>query len=149
MSIIMSGTLRVVTARELVVLSGSFTSQFKSVRRLRQLRGHASHERYTAAVSNVELQEIDLRRPIRGLNPGPPRDRRIRYHLRYCNPRLITFYQICWNSSGGWAYRLQQLLLRSSWKGFHVQCSRCYSYWSWESGWLVLTCISIVFRPQS
>ena len=49
---IMWGTLRVVTARELVVLSGSFTSHSKSVRRLRHLRGHASHERYT--VSNVE-----------------------------------------------------------------------------------------------
>ena len=58
----MWGTLRVVTARELVVLSGSFTSHSKSVRRLRHLRGHASHERYT--VSNVEGREINLHRPI-------------------------------------------------------------------------------------
>ena len=52
------GTLRVVTARELVVLSGSFTFHPKSVRRLSHLSGRASHERYT--VSNVEGREINL-----------------------------------------------------------------------------------------
>ena len=53
------GTLRVVTARGLVILSGSFTSHSKSVRWLSHLRGHVSHERYT--VSNVEGREINLR----------------------------------------------------------------------------------------
>ena len=56
------GTLRVVTARVLVILSGSFTSHSKSVRWLHHLRGHASHERYT--VSNVEGWEINLHMPI-------------------------------------------------------------------------------------
>jgi len=51
----------VVTARELVVLSGSFTSHSMSVRRHRHLRGHASHGRY--AVSNVGGREINLYKP--------------------------------------------------------------------------------------
>ena len=62
------GTLRVVTARELVVLSGSLTSHSKSVRRLRHLRGHASHERYI--VSKVEGREINLHMPIPRAPPG-------------------------------------------------------------------------------
>ena len=56
------GTLRVVTAGELVVLSGTFTSHPMSVRRLRHLRGHASHDRYT--VSNAEGWEIHLHKPL-------------------------------------------------------------------------------------
>ena len=63
----MSGSLRVVTARELVILSGSFTFHSKSARWLRHLRGHASHERYT--VSNVEGQQTNLHRSI----PRAPR----------------------------------------------------------------------------
>ena len=66
-----AGALRVVTARELVVFSGSFTSHSMSVKRHRQLRGHASHERYT--VSNVEGQETNLHKPIQlamGIKPG-------------------------------------------------------------------------------
>ena len=58
------GTLRVITARELVVLSGSFTSHFKPVRRFRHLSGHASHERYT--VSNgktVKKKLMELHMP--------------------------------------------------------------------------------------
>ena len=39
------GTLSVVTSRELVLLSRSFTSHSMSARRLRHLRGHASHAR--------------------------------------------------------------------------------------------------------
>ena len=50
------GTLSVVTARELVVLSRSFTCQSQSVRRLRHLRGHTSHEIHT--VSNVEGRKV-------------------------------------------------------------------------------------------
>ena len=46
------GTLRVITARELVVLSGSSTSHSKLVRWHRQLRGHGSHEQFT--VSNIK-----------------------------------------------------------------------------------------------
>ena len=56
------GTLRVVTARELFVLSGSFTSHSKTVRWLHHVRSHASHKRYT--VSNVEGREINLHRAI-------------------------------------------------------------------------------------
>ena len=52
------GTLRVVTARELVILSGSFTSHSKSVRWLCHLHGHMSHKRYT--VSSVEGQKVNL-----------------------------------------------------------------------------------------
>ena len=47
-----------VTARELVVLSGLFTSGSMSVRRHRHFTySYASHERYTA--SSVEGQEIN------------------------------------------------------------------------------------------
>ena len=86
------GTLRAVTARELV-LSSSFTSHSVSVRRLLHLRGHASQERYT--VSNVEGREINLHIQASpehdgGLNPGPPRDRRARYHLRYCSLLVVV-----------------------------------------------------------
>ena len=52
------GTLRVVTARKLVVLSGSSMSHPKSVRRLRHLRGHTSRGRHT--VSSVEEREINV-----------------------------------------------------------------------------------------
>ena len=52
------GTLRVVTARELVVLSGSFTSCSVSVRWHCDLCGHVTHERYT--VSSVEGWERNL-----------------------------------------------------------------------------------------
>ena len=65
------GTLRVVTARELVVLSGSFMSHSMLVRRLHHLRGHASRERYT--VSIVEGREINLHKPLQstaGIEPG-------------------------------------------------------------------------------
>ena len=61
------GTLRVVTARGHIVLIGPFTSHSKSVRRLRHLRGHASHERYT--VSDVAGREINFHRP----SPRAPR----------------------------------------------------------------------------
>ena len=60
-----------VTARELVALSDSFTSHSISVRRFRHLRGHASHERYT--VSNVEGREVNLHKPLprtTGIEPG-------------------------------------------------------------------------------
>ena len=73
-----------VTARELVVLSGSFTSHSMSLRRLCHLRGHASHERYT--VSNAEdtrSKSPQVSPARRGLNLGPPRDMRARYHLHY------------------------------------------------------------------
>ena len=65
------GTLRVITARELVVVSGSFVSYSVSVRRHRLLRGYASHERYT--VSSVAGGEINLHKPIpraTGKKPG-------------------------------------------------------------------------------
>ena len=48
------GTLRVVTARELVILSGSFTSHSKLVRQLSHLRGHAGHRRYTSPILKGE-----------------------------------------------------------------------------------------------
>ena len=51
-----------VTARELVILSGSFMFHSMSVRRLRHLCEHASHERYT--VSNVEGREVNLHNPL-------------------------------------------------------------------------------------
>ena len=59
------------------------------------LRGHASHERYT--ISNLEGRETNLHMPIRahrGLNPGPPRDRRTHYHLRYCNPPMCAVSEL-------------------------------------------------------
>ena len=65
------GKLRVVTARELVVISGSFTSHSMSVRRLRHLRGHASHERYR--VTTVEGRQRNLHNPLprtTGIEPG-------------------------------------------------------------------------------
>ena len=65
------GTLRVVTAREHVVLSGSFMFQAKSVRRLRHLRGHASPERHR--VSNVERREINLHKCYLSGNRTPDR----------------------------------------------------------------------------
>ena len=55
------GTLRVVTARKLV-LSGSFTSHSMSVRQHPHLRDLASHGRYT--VSIVEGRETNLHRPL-------------------------------------------------------------------------------------
>ena len=64
------GTPRMVTARELVVLSGSSMSNSKSVKRHRHLRGSATHERHT--VSSVEDQELNLHKPLpkRASNPG-------------------------------------------------------------------------------
>ena len=55
------GTLRVVTAREVVILSGSFTSHLKLLGRHCHLHGHMSHERYT--VSSVDGQEMSLHKP--------------------------------------------------------------------------------------
>ena len=63
------GTLGMVNGRELVVLSGSFTSHSMSVRRCR-LRGHASHDRYI--VSNVEGWKRNLRKPLPQRASTPP-----------------------------------------------------------------------------
>ena len=65
------GALTVITARELVVLSGSLTSHSMSVRRLHHLRGHASHKGYT--VSNVERWEINLHKPLPCMTGIEPR----------------------------------------------------------------------------
>ena len=64
-----------VTAGELVVLSGSFTSRSMSVRRYHHLRGHASHERYI--VSNVEGRELNLNKPIPRATGNRTRSRRM------------------------------------------------------------------------
>ena len=74
------GTLKVVTARELVVFSGSVTFHSLSMRRHRHLRGHASHERYT--VSSVEGRQTNLHKPIpraAGIEPGMARRLLLRY----------------------------------------------------------------------
>ena len=66
-----TGTLRVVTARELLILGGSFTSQSMLVRWLHHLHGHTSHKRHT--VSGIEGQEINLHKPLprmTGIEPG-------------------------------------------------------------------------------
>ena len=63
------GTLRVVSARELVILSGSFTSHSKSVWWPRHLCGHVSHARCT--VSNAEGQEINLHKVYPSRNRTP------------------------------------------------------------------------------
>ena len=85
----MWGTLRVVTARKLIVLSGSFTSHSKSARRLRH---------FTWSCEPREVHSLRCWR-VRNKSPqayptctrdwthaGPPHDRHTRYHLRYCNP---------------------------------------------------------------
>ena len=51
------GTLRVVSAKELVVLIDSFTSDSESARPPSHLRGHASHEE---TVFNVTGRDIEL-----------------------------------------------------------------------------------------
>ena len=65
---IIIGTLRVVTARELVILSGSFMPLSKSVRWHCHLRGHASHE----TVSVIEWGELKFHKPLsqQVLQPG-------------------------------------------------------------------------------
>ena len=78
------GTLRVVTAREHVVLSGSFMSHSMSARPHRHLCGHVSHKRYT--VSNVEGWETNLYKPLPqwGSNMGHQHERCMLCALRYC-----------------------------------------------------------------
>ena len=85
------GTPRVATTRDLVVLSGSFTSHWKSVRRLSHLRGHGGHERYT--VSTVEGREINFHKFCPSGNRTPDRrlaDERL-YPLGGCStsPRFL------------------------------------------------------------
>ena len=65
------GTLRVVTARDLVVLSGSFTSHSTSVRRHRHLRGLSSHETYTVSNAEGQVGERNPNKPVpqRALKP--------------------------------------------------------------------------------
>ena len=105
-------TLKVVTARELVVLSGSFTSHSMSVRGHRHLRGRGSPERY--AVSNVEGREINRHfyKPVpqRVSNPRPPAWQARMLPLRYCSilcwhwhgnkpihrPASPTLPELCW-----------------------------------------------------
>ena len=58
-----------VTASQLIVVSGSFTSHSMSVRRHRHLCGHVSHERYT--VSTVEERETNLHLFLSQVPPSP------------------------------------------------------------------------------
>ena len=86
-----------VTARELVVLSGFSMSHSKSVRWLSHLRGHAGHRRYT--VSTVEGREIKLRKfcpsgnrtPDRRLGRRTPLPSRLLCHFTLCVFRSICF----------------------------------------------------------
>ena len=78
------GTLGVVTARELSVLSGSCTSHSKSMRRHRHLRDHGSHKRYTVSRNSIGLLLLKIENyqvftsttqfrehPLHVLNAGP------------------------------------------------------------------------------
>ena len=95
------GTLRVVTARELVVLGGSFNmSHSKSVRLHCHLCCHSSHKRYTLTVSSVEGWEANLHKPILfQMGPKPGRwgtgVTGTQATLHYCSPLLPVQLVAC------------------------------------------------------
>ena len=91
------GTLRVVTATRLLVLSGTFTSHSMSVRWHRHLRGRVSHGRFT--VANVEGREINLHnKPLPCMTEIAPRDRHVTgAHATTC--AIASFYSSTENIS--------------------------------------------------
>ena len=88
-------TLKVVTVRDLVVLSGSSKSHSKSVSQHCHVCVHVTHERYT--VCNVEGREINHCKPLLpgASNPGCQCDRRACHHCTIANNTLLITVERC------------------------------------------------------
>ena len=134
-----------VTARELVVLSGSFTSHSKSVRGLSHLRGHASHERYTA--STVQRREINLhkfcpsgnRTPGRRLGRRTPLPARLLRHFSLFYSVLLLKLEICTSVKGYIVMPSPSSQVRVSAHGFRDHVPR---------RWLVRMAKSFLFKEK-
>ena len=98
------GTLRVVTARELVALSCSVTFHSRSVRRRRHLRGHAA----------TRDRRFNLQKPIpraTGIEPGAAAWQGRTLPLRYCsllyNTAVLILQQVNkWESAASFSQRV-------------------------------------------
>ena len=131
----MWGTLRVVTARELVVLSGSFTSHSKSARRLR----HFTWSCEPREIHNLQCWRARKKSPhayprAPGIEPGAAAWQAHTLPLALLQPfivRLITFLDGVWmlDLSVLHCYRNLRLMLMMA---SLIDCGK------WASRWLGL-----------